>query len=195
MKKLTLFALVAALALATGLSSLAAAGQDGATASAKKVHKKGKRKGCRGKKKGQRHSKAHRSATASKGKKKGKGCKRGGKGASGLRVGTYEGQGGIGLNVTAGGKMAALIVNGTPGVCIPVPLEFPAEPATSTAKLFKAGGKKVSMFGGYGEVRWVIEVNPQLKYKLALDASFALPEQDPCNKPTAHLSGTLKKTS
>jgi len=189
-----LLALVAALALALGLSSLAAAGQDGATASAKRAHKKGKKKGkgcakAKGKSKG--HGKrAHRSATASK--KRGKSCKGGG---LPLRPGTYEGQDGIGLEVKSGGKTAALTVNGVPDTCLPLPLTLPEEPASSTAKLFKAGGKSVPAFGGHGEIRWVIEVMPQLRYRLTLDSSFAFPEQDPCDKPGRHFSGGLRKTA
>ena len=189
MRRSILLALVAALALTLGVSSLAAAGQDGATASAKRAHKKGKKKG-KGCAKSKSHGKrAHRSATASK--KKGKGCKP--TGALPLRPGTYEGQDGFELKVKAGGKKAALVADGAPGTCIPVAMELPDEPATSTAKLFKAGGKKNPAFGGSGEIRWVIEVNPQLKYKLTLDSSFAFPEQPPCDAPNRRFSGTFKK--
>ena len=197
MRRSILLALVAALALALGLSSLAAAGQDGATASAKGAHKKGKRsKGCP-KAKGKRHGKrAHRSATASKRKHRGKGCKGGAKGGGlPLRPGTYEGQDGIGLEVKAGGKTAALVVNSPPDTCLPLPLTLPEEPASSTAKLFKAGGKSVSAFGGNGTIRWVIEVMPQLRYKLTLDSSYSFPEQAPCDKPGRHFSGGLRKTA
>lgn|GEM_PF-3287151 len=196
MRKSILLALVAALALALGLSSLATAGQ-GAGASAKRAHKKGKKKG-RGcaKAKGKGHGKrAHRSATASKKKgkgRKGKGC---GGGGLPLRPGTYEGQDGIGLEVKAGGKKAALIVNGVPDTCLPLPLTLPEEPARSTARLFKAGGKSISVFNGSGTIRWVIEVMPRLRYKLTLDSSYAFPEQPPCDKPGRHFSGALRKTA
>jgi hypothetical protein len=183
-----LLALVAALALTVGLSSVAVAGQDGATASAKKG--KGKGKGCKSKGKGKAKGKA---SASKKGKRKGKGCKGGAKTAPGwpLRGGEYEGQDGIGLKVTSGGKMAALVIAGAP--CIPLPLELPEEPATSTAKSFKAGGETTALFGGYGAAKWSIEVTPQLKYKLTLDSSHALPEQTPCNSTGVRFSGTLEK--
>jgi len=201
-RKSILLALVAALALALGVSSLAAAGQDGATASAKRAHKKGKKKG-KGCAKTKGHGKrAHRSATASKkkGKHRGKGCKGGGKRSADwpLRDGTYEGQDGIQLKVEAGGKMAAIVFGGIggggPQTCIPVSMELSTESVTSTAKLFKAGGKKVPVFGGNGEISWAIEVSPQLRYKLTVDSSFAFPEQEPCDKPGAHFAGGLEKT-
>ena len=193
MKKSVLLALVATLALAIGLNSVATAGQGGATASAKKAQVKGKKKSCKSKGK----SKAHRSATASK--KKG-GCKGKGRGGSLLAPGTYDGQDGIGLKVTAGGKMAALIYEPPFGgkakveTCIPVPLEFSEEAATSTATSFKAGGKRNSAFGGSGEIRWTIEVTSGLRYTVRLDSSYAFPEQPPCDAPGAVFHGTLKKT-
>lgn len=180
MRKSILLALVAALALALGLSSLAVAGQGGAETSAKRAHEKGKKKGrrCRGK------------------GKKGKRCKA----TAGwpLRPGTYQGQDGIELRVMAGGKMASIVLGDTSGggptTCIPIPLELSKERATSTAKRFKAGGKSNPAFGGSGKIRWVIEVNPRLRYKLTLDSSLALPEQPPCDKPGARFSGALEKT-
>ncbi len=200
MRRTILLAFVAALALAIGLSSVAAAGQDGAAVSAKKGKNKGKRcksKG-KGKAKGKNKSKAHRSATASKKKGKKRGCKGRGKGGSLLAPGTYEGQDGIGLKVTAGGKMATLTYTSTPGsrvrTCIPVALELPEEPATSTATSFRAGGKPNSVFGGSGEITWTIEVTSGLRYTVRLDSSFAFPEQLPCNEPGAVFRGMLKKT-
>lgn len=203
MRRSILLALVAVLALAVGFSSLAVAGQDGATTSAKKGNKKGKKKGkgCKSKGKGKARGKNKGRARASagkKGKKKGKGCKGGAKAAPGwpLRGGEYEGQDGIGLKVTSGGKMAALIYNsheGTRETCIPLALMLPEEPATSTAKSFKAGGETTALFGGHGAAKWSIEVTQQLKYKLTLDSSHAFPEQDACESRGVRFSGTLKK--
>ncbi|HEU4906557.1 MAG TPA: hypothetical protein VFT19_10660 [Solirubrobacterales bacterium] len=201
MRRSILLAIVAALALAVGLSSVALAGQGSATTSAKKAGKKGKKRGCKakgkGKAKGRNKGKARASAKK-KGKGKSRGCKA--KGGSLLAPGTYEGQDGIGLKVTAGGKQAALSYAPPFGskvrvqTCIPIPLELPEEAATSTAMSFKAGGKTQSAFGGYGEIRWTIEVTSGLRYTLRLDSSHALPEQDPCNAPGAVFRGTLKKT-
>lgn len=199
MRRSILLALVAALALALGLNSVALAGQDGAAVSAKKANKKGKKKrGCKakGKAKGKNKGKARASARA---KKKGKkrGCKGKSKGGSLLTPGTYEGEDGIGLKVTAGGKMASLIYSPSGGrvqTCIPLALELPEEAATSTPTSFKAGGKPNSAYGGYGEITWTIEVSAGLRYTVRLDSSHALPEQAPCNAPGAVFRGTLKKT-
>jgi hypothetical protein len=189
-KRSILLALVAALALSFGLSSLATANAPGdATASAKKG------KGCKGKK---GKGKASQSASASAKKKgKGKGCKgsKGGKGSWSLPVGSYDGQDGIGLTVKAGGTQASLIYAagfGDEKTCIPVPLEFPAEPVTSTSNSFKAGGKEVPMLGGDAKARWTIEVKTDLRYKVVLDSSYAFPGQTPCDKPGATFTGTLK---
>ncbi len=182
MRRSILLALVAALALALGLSSLAAAGQGGVETSAKRAHKKGKKKG--------------KGCAKAKGKKKrGKRCKP--SGALPLKPGMYEGKDGIGLNVTEGGKKAAIVFGtshgGGPATCIPIPLELSDKTTVSTAKRFKAGGTKIPSFGGNGEIRWVIEVDPKLRYKLTVDSSFAFPDQDPCDKPGARFSGRLKK--
>jgi hypothetical protein len=179
---------LASLALALGLGMTGAAVADGgagasATASkAKGTKGKGKKRSCKGK----------------KGKAKRKRKTRGGGGSKlPLRVGTYEGQEGISLRVKSGGKRAALIYTGlgsTKATCLGVALEFPDEPAKSTAKSFKAGGKTVTLFGGHATARWVIEVTPKLKYKLTLDSTLTFPEQPPCDMPGVRFNGTLKKT-
>lgn len=201
MRRSILLAVVAALALALGLNSVALAGQDGAAVSAKKANKKGKKKrGCKGKgkAKGKNKGKARASARAKK-KGKNRGCKGKGKGKGGslLTPGTYEGEDGIGLKVTAGGRMASLIYSPSGGrvqTCIPVALELPEEAATSTPTSFKAGGKPNSAYGGNGEITWTIEVTTGLRYSVRIDSSHAFPEQDPCNAPGAVFRGTLKKT-
>jgi hypothetical protein len=179
-------ALLASLALALSLGTTSAAAADGgagalATPSKAKGKKgKAKKKSCKGK----------------KGKAKRK-CKSRGRGSGKLplRNGTYEGQEGISLKVKSGGKRAALVFFGSSkATCLSVGLEFPDEAAKSTAASFKAGGKTVPIFGGYGSARWVIEVTPQLKYRLTLDSSLALPEQQPCDIRGVRFSGTLKKT-
>lgn len=202
MRRSILLALVAALALALGLNSVALAGQDGAAVSAKKSGKKGKKTRCKAKgkakAKGKNKGRARASARATKkGKKRGCKGKSKGKGGSLLTPGTYEGEDGIGLEVTAGGRMATLTYSPSGGrvqTCIPVALELPEEAAISTATSFKAGGKPNSAYGGYGEITWTIEVSAGLRYTVRLDSSHALPEQAPCNAPGAVFRGTLKKT-
>jgi len=190
LKRSILLALVAALAVAVGFSPAATAGVDsGAHASAKKG------KGCKGKK---GKGKAGKSAVASA-KKKGKGCKPQGKtGSWPPSAGTYDGQDGVGLSIKAGGKQAALtfspeLSEPNPKTCIPIGLEFPEEPATTTATLFKAGGKPIDLFGGNGQAKWSIQVKPNLNYTLELSSSFSFADQDPCDKPGVVFKGTLTK--
>lgn len=92
--------------------------------------------------------------------------------------------------------MAALIYNSLEAArdtCLALSVMLPEEPATSTAKLFRAGGTTTALFGGHGAAKWSIEVTPQLKYKATLDSSHTFPEQDACNSTGVRFSGTLKK--
>ncbi len=193
MRRSILLAFIAALALTVGFSTAGLAADGGqAQSSAKK-----KGRACKSKNKG-KGNKGKRSASASRKKK---GCKAKGKGRSGSGswppgAGTYEGQDGIDLRVTAGGKQAAIIYSPPFGsfsrTCLFAGLEFPPAPATSTASSFRAGAQ-FSGANGLLQIKWSLDVTPGFRYKLEIDSSLSLPEQKPCNMPGAQFRGTFTK--
>lgn len=222
MKKSILLALVAALAIAVGTSSVATAGAgDAAQASAKKG--KGKGKGCKGKK-GKAKGKSFALASAKgKAKGKGKGCK--GKGpkpkpqpAPMLPAppppapapptpdppessdwppsdGVYEGQEGITLFVSGGGKSAALDFApvGDSRTCVPDPIQTPKAPVTTSETLLTVGGGPVMLEEIFGEMTWTIEVKPDLGYKAVIDSTHQELKMPLCDRPGVVFTGTLTK--
>lgn len=193
MRRSILVALVAALALALGLSSLAAAGQDGATASAKRAHKKGKKngKGCakgRSKSHGKR---AHRSATASK--KKGKGCKGGG--AGWVEIGKYVGGDGVEVDIRSR-KRVFVTFPGAPATCLYLPSGAEDEDVKVTAKKLTAGYVAPADAKGFVK-RWSLVVTPNYGYKLVIDSDTndLGPGAPQCDKPGVKFQGKLKKVA
>jgi len=196
-KRNILLALIAALALAIGLSNVAAADQSGADASAKagKKGKRGKGKACKGKRgKGKRRGKARRSASASaKGKKRGKGKGRGcrGGGANWLEIGKYQGEGVIEVEIRSRKRFRVRLPE-APATCIP---GLPVAVETEDAKL-----KPSKLTAGYtaepdqrGFVRhWEFTVYSNYRYKLVVSTDTT-DIGIPCSKPGAKFEGKLKK--
>ncbi len=205
MRRSILLALVAALALALGLSNVAVAEQgSGADASAKsgKKSKRGKSKarGCkgkRGKRNGRRRSKAHRSASASakaRNGRKGKGKRRGCRGGGGnwLKIGKYKGEGGIDLEIRS--RKRFLVVFPTATTCLTVigsSSLFESEEAQLTAN---------KLTGGYtaepdqkGPIRfWSLTVTSNYHYKLVV-SSDTTNIGGACSKPGVKFEGKLRK--
>lgn len=186
MRRSILLALVAALALALGLSSIAIAGQDDATTSAKRAHKKGKKKRCKGKK-----GKAHRSAAASRKKGKGKTRRKGCGGANWLEIGKYQGEGVIEVEIRSR-KRVRIRLPEAPATCIPgIPIGVEAEDAKLTANKLTAG--YTAPPGQRGLVsRWQLTITQNYRYKLVVDSDGS-DIGIPCSKPGAKFEGKLKK--
>lgn len=198
MRRNILLALVAALALAIGLSNVAAADPGaGASAKAGKKGKRGKGKACKGKRgKGRSRGKARRSAGASakarkgrKGKGKRRGCKGGG--ANWLELGKYQGQGVIEVDIRSRKRVGVRLPE-APATCIPgVAIGIEVEDAKLTANRLIA--KFIAPPGTRGLVkRMELVVTPDYRYKLVVDSDgndvgFA------CSKSGTTFQGKLKK--
>ncbi len=177
MRRSILLAIVAALALALGLSSLAAAGQGGVETSAKRAHKKGKKKGKR--------------CAKAKGKKKGKRCKGGG--ASWLEIGKYVGGDGVEVDIRSR-KRVFVTFPEAPATCLYLPSGAEDENVKVTAKKLTAG--YVAPSGAKGFVkRWSLVVTPSYSYKLVIssDTNDLGPGAPQCDKPGVKFQGKLKK--
>jgi hypothetical protein len=57
-----------------------------------------------------------------------------------------------------------------------------------------SGATQASLIaGGSGEVKWAIEVTPDLHYKVVFDSKLEFAETKPCDKPGVEFVGTLTK--
>jgi len=175
-----LLALVAALALAIGLSNVATADQGRADASAKagKKGKRGKGKACKRK----------------RGKAK-KRCK-GGRNGNWLKLGKYKGQGGVEIEIRSRKRFRLTFPTAT--TCL-TPLGpsslLESEEAELTANKLTGGYKAEP--GERGVVSfWKLTVTPNYRYKLVVSSDtndFGPGGPPPCNKPGVKFEGKLKK--
>lgn len=206
MRRNILLALIAALALAVGLSNVATADQGSADASAKsgKKGKRGKGKACKGKRgkgkrgKGKSRGKARRSADASakarrgrRGKGKRRGCKGGAKNANWVKNGEYaDSRSGIGVRILGRGKQVTVLIPAGIGRCAPAAIEIDADKTIVTASKLIAEWRTLDPSRGLHQ-SYRLTLLPNYSYKLLLDAGFAFPGQDPCLDPGVMVSGRL----
>jgi len=177
-------ALVAALALAVGLSNVAVAHQGGADASAKAGKKgkrgKGKAKTCKGK----------------RGKARKRCQRRRGGGANWLKIGKYKGQGGVEIEIRSRKRFRLTFPTAT--TCLtplgPSSLLESQEAELTANKL--TGGYKAKP-GELGPIRyWSLTVTSGYRYKLVVSSNtsgFGPGGPPPCDKPGVKFEGKLKK--
>lgn len=207
MRRDTLLALVAALALTIGLSTTASAG---VSADAQATAKKKAAKNCGKKKAKKKAGKSLADSAAKKGKKKASKCKakpnkgkakpkptppkqqdpKGPAGAS-FGDGTYKDAAqSVTVTVTNNGQQVAVGFPG--GSCVGNALLNVQGPIAQQGSDVKGSGAQ-SMLGGAGSVNWSLTVSPsRLSYKFDATTKVQFPDQDPCQS-AKNAAGTLVK--